>query len=439
MFDAFLYAGMPYIAMTLMVLGSWYRFKTQRFSYSSLGSQFLESRWLMWASMPWHAGILIIVIGHLLPFLAPGLWQSLTAHYEFLVVVEGIGAVAAMLCLVGLAVFLGRRIFSARVQAVTTPADLIVLALLMVQVLLGMTTAANYRWGSAWSTNTTTPYLWSLLTLQPDTTLVAGLPPVVRLHIVFAWILFLLVPFTRLVHMFSIPVGYLWRAPQKVVWTSVRRAEAIRESQEQAIESRRYFLRGALGTGAAATLLFAGVLDKLAKFFMGPSMTPVDESELIKKKLQRLELTAQQRELELERMTSPFIFVARLGELSAKDGKYITDYQMRPALAFRDATGLPMLISAKCTHLGCTVASTLDNNGRLLCPCHISYFDIKTGQPNPGAPAKAPLPKLGWVLMDDQGTVVASQGPDGVLEGQPDPARLETYSLFIAKQFEETA
>ena len=439
MLDAFLYAGMPYIALTLMVLGSWYRYKTQRFSYSSLGSQFLESRWLLWASVPWHVGVIILFVGHLLPVLAPGLWQSLTAHPWFLIAVETIGAIAAMLCLAGLAVFLGRRIFSARVQAVTSPADLIVLTLLMCQVLLGLTTAANYRWGSAWSTNTTTPYLWSLMTLQPDTALVAGLPPVVRLHIVFAWILFLTVPFTRLVHMFSIPAGYLWRAPQKVVWTSVRRAEAIRETREQAIESRRYFLRGALGAGAAASLLFAGVLDKLANFFMGPSMKPAEEAELITKKLQRLELTAQQRELELERMNSPYIFVSRLAELSAKDGKYFTDYQMRPALAFKDAAGMPLLISAKCTHLGCTVASTLDNNGRLMCPCHISYFDVKTGQPNPGAPAKAPLPKLGWVLMDDQGNLVMSQGPDGVLKGQADPARLDSYSLFIAKQFEETA
>ena len=110
---------------------------------------------------------------------------------------------------------------------------------------------------------------------------------------------------------------------------------------------------------------------------------------------------------------------------------------MRPALAFLAADGLPHLISAKCTHLGCTVGSDLDAQGRIMCPCHISYFDLKSGVPNEGAPAKAPLPKLGWALMDDTGNILLSQGPDGKREGTADIAKLKAAHVCIARHFDE--
>lgn len=439
MAEAFFFIGMPYLALGFLIVGSIYRYRANRFGYSSLSSQFLEGNWLMWGSLPWHVGIVVVLAGHVIPFLIPGLWQSITPYGPFLLVVETIGMAAALLAAIGLATLLLRRITSSKVQAVTTFADLAVVALLLFQVLLGISVATGYRWGAVWSVNTTTPYLWSLLTLQPDPALVTGLPPVVRLHIILAWTLLLLVPFTRLVHVFSVPIAYLWRAPQQVVWTSERRLEAKPRAEYKIEEGRRLFLRGALAGGLAATLLGVGVLDKLINFFKGPLIAPDEEAELLRKKVNRLELAAQQRDLELERMSREYIRVARLNELSPKDGRYFTDYEMRPALAFRDASGLPLLISAKCTHLGCTVGSTLDANGKILCPCHISYFDVRTGLPNPGSPAKTPLAHLGWVLMDDAGKLVSSQGPDGAAEGKPDMSKLDTYTVFIAKQFEEKA
>ncbi|MFM1918433.1 MAG: hypothetical protein RLZZ303_67, partial [Candidatus Hydrogenedentota bacterium] len=85
-----------------------------------------------------------------------------------------------------------------------------------------------------------------------------------------------------------------------------------------------------------------------------------------------------------------------------------------------------------------TVASTI-NNGRILCPCHVSWFDVKTGKPDPGAPAKIPLPRIGWVLKDPVGNIVASQRPDGSIEGSVDVAQAAGYGVYIAKQFEEMA
>lgn len=434
MFDAFFFVGLPYVALAALVLGTAYRARKHRFTQSALSSQFLESRTLVWGAVAWHAGIFVVLAGHAAAILSPGLWRALTSNYAFLISVEILGIAAAILALIGLCVLLVRRIASPKLQAVTTIADFAVLALLIGQVLIGLGVAIAYRWGAVWSTQTVTPYLWSLFSLQPDVALVTALPPMMKLHLIGAWLIVLLIPFTRLVHMFFFPIGYLVRVPQKVVWATRRRFEqnlAIRHADD----SRRYFLKTLGGLGAAGALLSLGVFDKLVRFFSGPVMAAEEETELLRKKLNRLEQAAKERELELERLRSDYIVVANLNELSPTEGKYFIDYEMRPALAFRGGDGLPLLISAKCTHLGCTVASTMDSQGRILCPCHISYFDVKTGQPNPGSPAKAPLPHIGWVLMDPAGTVVASQNPAGRLEGEVDMSRVNEYRVCIAKKF----
>ena len=115
------------------------------------------------------------------------------------------------------------------------------------------------------------------------------------------------------------------------------------------------------------------------------------ESALLGKKLQRLQQTAEERSLELERQRNAMILVARYAELQENKGRYFIDYLMAPGLAFKGRDGVPIVLSAKCTHLGCTVGSEVDAQGRVLCPCHVSYFSVTTGEPNAGAPAKLPL------------------------------------------------
>jgi nitrite reductase/ring-hydroxylating ferredoxin subunit len=323
-----------------------------------------------------------------------------------------------------------------RLQPVSSALDVIVVGLLLAQVVIGLGVALGHRWGAAWSAATTTPYLWSLLALQPDVSYVAGLPALARLHLTGAWLIFLLVPFTRLVHLFSLPLGYLTRPYQKVLWASGRRFAQQTAVARRRVEGRRDLMKGMVGVGAAGVLLGIGVLDKLFGYFRGPEMTLDEETALLRKRLERLEMTAEERELQLERLRSRYIRVARLGELSPTQGRYFIDYQMRPALAFRDPRGLPLLISAKCTHLGCTVASQVDSEGRLLCPCHVSYFHRDTGAPSPGSPAKAPLPILGWVLRDADGNVVASRSPAGQMAGEPFTEAMESYEVWIARDFE---
>jgi nitrate reductase gamma subunit len=215
--QSLLLVGLPYAAIAVFVAGLVWRYRA-RGTISSLSSQMMESRWLALGSVPFHLGIVILFIGHLLPLILPGPWRQLVSNRTALLTVETIGIGAGVLCLAGLVILFVRRALSRATRAGSTALDLVVLAVLIAQVALGLGVAIMHRWGAVWSTGTTTPYLWSLLALRPEPQFVAGVPLLMTLHLAGAWILLALVPFTRLVHMFSLPLGYLRRPPQKVIW-----------------------------------------------------------------------------------------------------------------------------------------------------------------------------------------------------------------------------
>jgi len=430
--DAFLLIGLPYLAITTAIVGSYWRLRAHRFSYSARSSQFLEHRQLLLGSAPWHIGIFVVLLGHIVAFLLPGVWKAILAVPGALVAIEIVGMAAAVLSLVGLSLLIVRRVTSGRVQAVTTTMDLVVAGLLLAQVAVGLLTAVQLRYGAAWGMGTAVPYLWSLLTIHPDMTLVADLPLVFKLHLIGAWLLILLLPFTRLIHLLALPLSYLWRAPQLVIWTTMRRGEQPALARARA-DSRREFLKGGLGIAGASGLLAIGVSEKAVNFFKGPAPDGEAEAMLLQKKLVRLQLSAEERALELERRRSTFIQVARQADLSEVKGHYFIDYDMAPGLAFKGSDGWPIVRSAKCTHLGCTVGSEIDAQGRILCPCHISYFDVRTGQPNAGAPATVPLPEIGWALMDGAGTIMARKEPGQPIQGASDPMPLAGCTLFLTK------
>jgi nitrate reductase gamma subunit len=432
MIDAFLYVGLPYIALVVAVIGCVWRARNHRYSMSARSSQFLEDRQLLFGSAPWHIGILLVLLGHLVAFLLPRVWSSILTVPGALLAIETIGIASSLLAIIGLSVLIYRRITSARIQAVTTTADLLLVVLLLLQTVLGLMSAIHFRHGAAWSTGTVVPYFWGLVTLSPDMTCVADFPMLFKLHIIGAWLLLLMLPFTRLMHVLAVPFAYLWRAPQLVVWnTARRRRQAVQATV--AAESRRAFLKGAAGVAGASGLMALGVSEKTLNFFKGPRPDPEAEGELLQKKLERLQITAGERAYELERQRNDRILVARYSELTENKGKYFTDYLMRPGLAFKGKDGMPLVISAKCTHLGCTVGSDLDAQGRVLCPCHISYFDVITGKPNEGAPAKTPLPPIAWALLDSAGKVVMSRKAGQPIQGQCDPALLPQCGLYITK------
>lgn len=224
--DLLLFAFLPYAAVLTAVIAGGIRFARNRFSYSSLSSQFLESRRLFWGSVPFHYGLLVVVAGHLVGFLFP---RSVTAFNSVpvrLFMLEATALAFGLLTLAGLVVLVYRRVTSARIRAVTSRWDVVLLVLLLSQVVTGVCTAILYRWGSAWYVHAATPYLSSLVKLAPETAYVTGLPLMARLHILNAFVLIAIIPFTRLVHLLVVPIPYLWRPHQLVVWN--RRVAASR-------------------------------------------------------------------------------------------------------------------------------------------------------------------------------------------------------------------
>ncbi|MDO8670930.1 MAG: respiratory nitrate reductase subunit gamma [Dehalococcoidia bacterium] len=219
MIDLLLYGVFPYVAIVLAVTVSLLRFSVDRFSYSSLSSQFLEGRQLFWGSVPWHIGILIVLAGHVVGIVLPSSVKAFNGVPLRLYILEGTGLALGVMALVGLIILALRRITSPRVRAVTTTIDFVVLALLLVQVLTGVGTAIFHRWGSFWFVNTATPYIWSLVTLSPRWDYVASMPILVKLHVLSFFVLVAIFPFSRLIHIVSLPLSYLWRPYQLVRWS----------------------------------------------------------------------------------------------------------------------------------------------------------------------------------------------------------------------------
>ena len=218
MIDFVLFAILPYVALAIAIVGLVWRYTTNQFSFSSVSSQFLENRQLFWGSVPWHYGIILILLGHLVGILFPSSVMAFNGVPVRLYILEGTGLALGLLALAGLVFLLLRRGTNPRVRAVTSRMDLVLLLLLLLSIVTGVGTAIFYRWGSGWYVQTATPYLRSLFTFSLKVEYMASLPLLVKIHAVNAFVILAVFPFTRMVHMLSVPLAYLWRPYQIVMW-----------------------------------------------------------------------------------------------------------------------------------------------------------------------------------------------------------------------------
>jgi nitrate reductase gamma subunit len=224
MADLILFGVFPYVAMALAIGVGIYRYTIDRYSYSSQSSQFLESKALFWGSLPWHYAILLILIAHFLAFLVPAGWGTMLGSPTRLVLLEVTGIALGITTLIALVILIFRRIINPRISAVTSRIDWLLLIALLLQVATGVYIAISLRWGGVWYVHTVSPWLWSLIKLTPQIDYLASLPGVVQLHAVNAFFLIAIFPFSRLVHVVSVPLGYLGRPYQVVVWYRQRRS-----------------------------------------------------------------------------------------------------------------------------------------------------------------------------------------------------------------------
>jgi nitrate reductase gamma subunit len=220
-----LFVVFPYAAITLAIVGTVYRMMRRPFTVSSVSSQLLESRTLFWGSVPFHWGILVVLLGHLAALIMPAGFEAWNRVPVRLYALEITGLALAVWALVGLGLLVYRRVTFSKIRAVTTRMDMVVLALLLAQVVTGILIATLYRFGSAWGTSVFVPYVQSLITLDPRPELVAPLPFVLQFHSALFFAFLVVFPFTRLVHIITLPLGYLFRPFQLVKW--VRRDQPL--------------------------------------------------------------------------------------------------------------------------------------------------------------------------------------------------------------------
>ena len=217
--DTFLFIAFPYVALILAIGVSIYRRVKRPYTYSSLSSQLLENRKLIWGSVPFHYGLISILLAHLLAALFPGAAAWVLGAELRRLVLEITGMALGLYTLFGLVVLIIRRLAPrSLVQAVTSYMDGVVLFVLLIQVGSGIAIAIFERWGGLWYLHTAVPWFWSLSVLHPNISTVATLPPFVKLHFLAGFVLVLLFPFSRLVHLVMFPIQYLWRPHQVVIW-----------------------------------------------------------------------------------------------------------------------------------------------------------------------------------------------------------------------------
>ncbi|EMA8634262.1 respiratory nitrate reductase subunit gamma [Cronobacter sakazakii] len=217
--NMFFFSIYPYIAGTVFLVGSWLRYDYGQYTWRAASSQMLDRRGMNMASNLFHFGILGIFFGHLFGMLTPHwMYESFLpiAVKQQLAMIAG-GIFGAM-TLVGGLLLLKRRLFSPRVRATSTGADILILALLLTQCTLGLITipfSAQHMDGSemmklvGWAQSVVTFRSGAAEHLD-------GVAFIYRVHLVLGMTLFLVFPFTRLVHVWSAPVEYLTRKYQVV-------------------------------------------------------------------------------------------------------------------------------------------------------------------------------------------------------------------------------
>jgi nitrate reductase gamma subunit len=217
----FLFVVYPYVCLGVFVMGSLTRFDRDQYTWKSDSSQLLRAGQLRWGSNLFHGGILFLFFGHLFGQLTPHAVYEIfiTAPQKQLLAIIA-GGVAGLACFVGLTLLLHRRLFDPRIRLTSHRTDIAILIILWVQLVLGLATLpASFSHVSEPTTMLRlASYLQGIATFRPDASLVTGVAWHFQVHMLLGMTIFLLFPFSRLVHIWSgfASVAYLFRPYQLV-------------------------------------------------------------------------------------------------------------------------------------------------------------------------------------------------------------------------------
>lgn len=213
--DLLLWVVVPYVSIAIFVVGHFWRYRYDKFGWTTRSSRLYESRLLRLGSPLFHFGILAAIGGHVMGLLVPKRWTGETGLPEtaYHLMSLTLGTIAGVGTVAGMAILIYRRRTVGPVFSATTKNDKAMYVLLAATILVGLLTTVlsnlashphDYR-------ETVSPWFRSIFYLHPETSLIKAAPFGFQLHVQLAWALFAFWPFTRLVHMFSAPFGYLTR------------------------------------------------------------------------------------------------------------------------------------------------------------------------------------------------------------------------------------
>ena len=216
----FFFGLYPYIALTVFVIGSILRYDLDQYSWKASSSQLLRARGMRVGSNLFHVGIILLFFGHLVGLLTPEsvyhVFMTAATKQKLAMIAGGI---FGTLCFIGMTILTLRRIFDPRIRATTRPQDMAILLILYVQLILGLLTipfSAQHPDGSSmialanWAQHV-------VMFRAGAADFVVKEAIIFKLHLVLGMTIFLLFPFTRLVHVFSAPFKYLTRSGYQIV------------------------------------------------------------------------------------------------------------------------------------------------------------------------------------------------------------------------------
>jgi nitrate reductase gamma subunit len=211
----------PYIALAVLALGSIIRYDREPYSWRSGSSQLLRRKQLMWGSVLFHAGVLVIFFGHAGGLLTPiAVFDALgISHGSKQLMAIIVGGVAGILAFAGATLLLHRRLTDPRIRKTSSFGDIMILGLLWLQLALGLgTIPVSMKHLDGGEMVKFMNWAQGIFTFQADaSSFVADADIIFKMHLFLGMTILLLFPFTRLVHMLSAPVRYVWRPGYQVV------------------------------------------------------------------------------------------------------------------------------------------------------------------------------------------------------------------------------
>lgn len=213
--DQFLWLIFPYLMLTTFVVGHFYRYNADQYGWSAKSSEILEKKMLKWGSILFHYGIILAFFGHVAGILVPKWVFPMLGIDDHLYHLGAVwfGGTIGIVTLVGIIILYYRRVFSKRVHYQSSKMDWVILIILLVVILEGVyvTIIYNTTVGEFDYRSTIGPWFRGILTFTPDPSLMVNVPFSYKLHVFTGFLLFGILPFTRLVHIWSLPLEYLSR------------------------------------------------------------------------------------------------------------------------------------------------------------------------------------------------------------------------------------